>query len=126
MKRHAALFTSMLFCALLAVGCGGDYVQTLLNNPEAQGKIMDAISANTELAGKMMDKFMASDSVRAVVMDKLMADELPKFDIKAELFKPDDSDTAKTKPAAKSEAGASKPPASGVKPAGNKGSAKPN
>ena len=42
-----ALQQDLALVSLLAVGCGGDAVKTMLGNPEMQTKIMDAIAGNS-------------------------------------------------------------------------------
>jgi hypothetical protein len=73
MRRFVPLATA-LFCALLVFGCSGDYVKTLMSNPESQAKILDAITANSDLAGKMVDKLVGNDDTRKMILAKIMAD----------------------------------------------------
>jgi succinylglutamate desuccinylase len=72
MRRIALFITSAAFLSFLAVGCAGDAVKTMLDSPEMQTKIMDAIAGNPTMTASMMSRFMGSDETRQMVVQTVM------------------------------------------------------
>lgn len=72
MRRIALFVTSVALFSLLAVGCGGDAVKTMLNSPDAQEKIMDAIAGNPTMSASMLAKLMGADESRQMVVQSVM------------------------------------------------------
>jgi hypothetical protein len=72
MKRAFHFITSAALFSLLVVGCGGDAVKTMLNSPEMQTKIMDAIASNPTMTATMMSRLMGSDDTRQMVVQSVM------------------------------------------------------
>lgn len=72
MRRIALFVTSATLFALLAVGCSGDAVKTMLQSPDMQAKIMEAIASNPTMSASMLTKLMGTDQSREMVVQAVI------------------------------------------------------